>query len=285
VVTQVVLPRPIVTWRTLVQADDPMRPATIGRLRELRKKHRVSDGVTVPVRGERHLEGRATYYSVLSVLATRSRHEGHEEAAAQMVEAAGHLEVAFSDRLKDFLSDHALAELPTAVFFEELTTETAKSAGFWTKHPDDLLAIGRVSVIESELARLEGISPRGEQVAVDLPSALLERQALGIGDFVWIFNRFLGDAAALVELLPAIGVGVDMSKLSDSPAIPASPLWAISLALGAASDGLTSELRIAYANRFAAGVGANLTADDLARLREDAAAGRVPRRRLLRPAG
>lgn len=283
---ELVLPRPIVTWRAVVQADDPTRAVTPGRLRELRKKHRVTSGVTVPVRGTRKLEGRATYYSVLSVLAAHSHHEGHEETAAQMVQSAGQLECDFSKRLKGFLSGHALAELPTADFFDDLTTETAKRAGAWSQQSTDLLAVAQVNAIDDDLARLEGASPRGEPVAIDLPSSLLERQKLGTGDFVWVFNRFVGDTAALVELLPAIHVRVDMQRLSDAfhefP-ILAQPLFMPSF-LNAEDDGLTNELRMAFADRFSAGVGANLSAEELASLREDAIAGRVPRRRL-RPAG
>lgn len=286
VASEVVFPRPVVTWRTVVQAYDPTRTVTPGRLRELRKKHRVTAGVTVPVRGTHKLEGRATYHSVLSVLAARSHQEGREKTAAQMVHAAEQLEGAFSERLKGFLSDHTLAELPTADFFDDLTTETAKCAGAWSKQSTDLLAVARVSEIDDDLARLEGTSPRGEPVAVDLPSALLERQKLGTGDFVWIFNRFVGDAAALVELLPAIHVRIDMQQLGD--AFCELPMWAdpfsANSSLNADYDGLTSELRIAFANRFSAGAGANLSTEDLATLHKDTMAGRVPRRRL-RPAG
>jgi hypothetical protein len=282
---EVVFPRPVVTWRSVVQADDPTRAVTPGRLRELRKKHRVTAGVTVPVRGARGLEGRATYHSVLSVLATRSHKEGHPETAVQTLQAAERLESAFAARLKSFLSEHTLAELPTAEFFEELSTETAKCAGVWSKQTSSLLAVAQVGEIDDGLAHLEGTSPRGESLAVDLPSALLEPQKLGLGDVVWIFNRFVGDAAVIVELLPAMHLGIDMETdeaLRALPSLDRTPFPSSSF--DPDHDGLTNELRTAYAGRFSAGVGANLSADDLTALHQDMQAGRVPRRPL-RPAG
>jgi hypothetical protein len=284
-VTDVVMPRPVVPWTTVVQADDPTRAATLGRLRELRKKHRVTAGVTVPRRGERRLEGRATYYSVLSVLAARCRQEGHEEAAAEMVQAAEKVEGDFSGRLKTFLRDHTLADLPAAEFFDDLATATAECVAAWSRRAPDLLAVARVNDMADVLARLEGTSPSGEPVAVDLPRALLDRQSLTTGDLVWVFSRSVGDAA-MVELLPAMCVAVEAKSAGDTFHALAKfvkpPL--VSPLSGAGSDGMTDEERKAFADRFNATVGANLSGEDVARLQGYVVAGRLPRRRL-RPAG
>jgi hypothetical protein len=202
-----------------------------------------------------------------------------------MIQSAERLESAFAARLKGFLSEHALAELPTAEFFDELSTETAKCAAAWSKQSSGLLAVAQVGEIDDGLAHLEGTSPRGESIAVDLPSALLERQKLGLGDVVWIFNRFVGDAAVIVELLPAMHLRIDMQTDEALRALPALDRTLFpSSSLDSDHDGLTNELRIAYASRFSTGVGANLSADDVAALHQDVKAGRGPRRPL-RPAG
>jgi hypothetical protein len=284
-VDDIVLPQPVVTWVTVVQANDPTREATPGRLRELRKKHRVAAGVTVPRRGKLQLEGRATYYSVLSVLAARSRQEGREDTAAEMVRAAEQLETNFSDHLRKFLSDHALSELPTAGFFDDLCMATAERVAEWREHAKALLAVARVDEITGDLAHLEGISSHGVPVAVDLPRALLERQALTIGDLVWVFNRFVGDAA-LVELLPAMRLTVQIKSYD-------AKLWMLadwdnlanlSSSVKSATDGLSDDESREFADRYSATIAAKPNAEDLARLRGYVAAGKVPRRRL-RPAG
>jgi hypothetical protein len=283
-VDDIVLPLPVVTWVTVVQANDPTREATPGRLRELRKKHRVAAGVTVPRRGKLQLEGRATYYSVLSVLAARSRQEGREKTAAEMVSAAEQLENAFSDRLRKFLSNHSLADLPTADFFDDLCIATAEGVAEWREHAKALLAVARVDEMAEDLAHLEGTSPRGLPVAVDLPRALLERQALTAGDLVWVFNRFVGDAA-LVELLPAIRVAVQVKSSNAKLLAPlVSDTLELSPSVESTTDDLSADESREFADRYAATVAAKPTPEDLARLHSYLAAGKVPRRRL-RPAG
>lgn len=285
-VRHVVLPLPVIDWTTVVKADNPVREPTRGRLRELRKKHRVGAGVTVWHRDRRGLQGRSTYYSVLSAFAARSRQEGRDEEAEALERDAAGLESRFSERLELFLSHHRLAELPQAEFFSELTAATAWRLADWRGLSQALLAAARVHEVDGDVAHLEGSSPRGGPVAVDLPRALLERQSLGSGDLVWVFSRVVGDAV-LVELLPAVrieihprhsgpeltGLGslVDVTDATEGP-------------LTKDSDGLTAEERDEYAEGFKATVGGDLTAAELSDLRSDAAARRLPRRRL-RPAG
>jgi antitoxin component of MazEF toxin-antitoxin module len=176
--------------------------------------------------------------------------------------------------------------LPQAEFFNELTTATAERLASWSGLVQALLAAARVHEIEGDVAHLEGSSPRGGSVAVDLPRALLERRRLKIGDLVWVFSRVVGDAA-LVELLPAIRIemrsrtsGQDLLELrllvdvADAPDGPAAE----------ESDGLTPEERDEYAEQFRATVGSDLTAAELSDLQSVAAAGRLSRRRL-HPAG
>jgi hypothetical protein len=281
----VVLPLPVVGWVTVVRADNPTRAATRGRLRSLREKNRVAGGVTVARRGNQGLEGRSTYYSVLSALAVRSAQQGHDEDASGLAKASAQLEAKFSAQLKQFLSHHSLDQLPQAAFFDDLTAATARSLASWNGLSRMVLAAARVDEVEDDIAHLEGTSPRGISIAVDLPLALLERQSLGTGDLVWVFSRLIEDAA-FVELLPATRLLVESS--SDADVLSALLLLSTSVAdappapLG--EDGLTDDERAVFAARFNATVGANLTAEDLADLRRDAAAGLLPRRRL-RPTG
>jgi hypothetical protein len=279
-----VLPLPVIDWTVVVKADDPTRKATRGRLRELRRKRRVTAGLTVWRRGSRGLQGRATYYSVLAALAARIWQEGHDEEAAGLEQAAAELESRFSARLEVFLSGHSLSQLPQAEFFDELTAATARSLAGGSRVFQTLLAAARVDEIEDDVAHLEGSSPRGGQVTVDLPRALVERQSLKVGDLVWVFSRIVGDAA-LVELLPATRITLQADFPSHVPGglmslVDVDPMGR----LGEGSDGLTGEERAEYAQQFRTTVGADLSADDLEELKADATAERMPRRRL-RPAG
>jgi hypothetical protein len=202
-----------------------------------------------------------------------------------MAQAAEKVEDDFSERLKKFLSDHALSDLPTAEFFNDLATATAKCIAIWGRRAPDLLAVARVNEMAGVLARLEGIAPDGEPVAVDLPRALLDRQSLTTGALVWVFSRAVGDAA-MVELLPAMRVAVQTEAAGETfhalmkfvePPLASTPS-------DVQSDGMTTEERGAFASRFNATVGANLSAEDVARLQGYVATEGVPKRRL-RPAG
>jgi hypothetical protein len=264
---------PIVDWKAVARAYNPTQEPTRGRLRELCKKYRLSAGFTVFRRGEHGLEGRSTYYSLLSVLAGRSRQEGQDEEGSELEQAAIGMVEQFSVPLAEFLSQHSLKQLPQADFFYDLTAATAQRLAEHGRPLRSLVAAARVDEIADDVAHLEGTSPRGGPVAVDLPSALLERQGVVPGDLVWVFSRVVGDAA-LVEVLQAIQapVRVDVNW----------PAGAWPVVLG--SDGLTDEERAEDAAHFSAAVGANLIAEELAGLRADAAAGRIARRRL-HPAG
>lgn len=263
-----------------------MREPTRGRLRELRKKRRVGAGVTVWRRGRRGLQGRSTYYSVLAALAARSRQEGRSEEAEALERSASQLEVQFSKRLELFLSQHSLAQLPQAEFFNELTVATAERLADWNGVCQALLAAARVREVEDDVAHLEGLSPRGGPVAVDLPRALLERQSLKPGDLVWVLSRVVGDAA-LVELLPAVRIQMQSDAQEQGRklgSLAVDVVYIPEFHPGDESDGLTAEERDDYAASFNAGVGADLTSAELSDLRADVAAGRLARRRL-RPAG
>lgn len=276
-VSYAVVPLPVIEWTTVVKADDPLRVASRGRLRELRKKLPMSDGIVVYRRGQRGLAGRSTYHSVLSAFAVRSRREGEAESAELLGSQASHLERRFAAQLGDFLSRNSLAQLPQAEFFGELTTATAERLAAWRGLADAVLAAARVEEIADDVAHLEGASPRGGPVVIDLPRALLDRQSLAVGDLVWVFRRVVGDAA-IVELLPAVRVEI---KHHDRARLPEWSLTPMELDV---SDGLTSQERSDYAEEFKATVGGDLAADDLAVLLQDASAGRIARRRL-RPAG
>jgi hypothetical protein len=280
-----VVPLPVVEWRTVVQADSPGRQATVGRLRELRKKNLVGAGVTVAHREGRRLRGRSTYYSVLAALAVRSRADGHDPDAAFLTDAASALESRFAEALREFLARRPLRDLPEAPFFPDLAAATAERLADWSRLPEDVLAAAVVSEVEGGRAHLEGTSARGEPVTVDLPRALLDRDELTTGDLVWVSARLLG-SAALVEVLPAVELRLDVAGLEAG-----SPLRLLSAPAGGrppagspGSDGLEADERAAMAASYRATAAASLDPEDLASLRQDASAGRLPRRSL-RPAG
>jgi hypothetical protein len=284
-IRHVVLPLPIVDWKAVVLAYNPTREPTRGRLRELRKKYLLAAGFTVFRRGEHGLEGRSTYYSVLSALAGRIRQEGRDEEGNELEQAATRLVEQFSVPLEEFLSHHSLKQLPQADFFYDLTAATAQRLAEHSRPPRSLLAAARVDEVVDDVAHLEGTSPRGGPVTVDLPRALLDRQSVMPGDLVWVFSRVVGDAA-LVELLPAVRAPMRVDVLWHAGAWPEILIdeWTRDHHIGIGSDGLTDEERAQHAAQFNATVGANLTAEELARMREKIAEGRIARRRL-HPAG
>jgi hypothetical protein len=279
---------PVIEWTTVVKADNPMREASRGRLRELRKKLQMSDGIVAYRRGRRGLEGRSTYYSVLSALAARSRQAGQAVSAAQLGKSASLLEARFQAQLAEFLSKNDLDQLPRADFFYELTTATAQYLAEWHGLSDAVLAAARIEEITADVAHLEGASPRGGPVVIDLPRVLLDRQSLGEGDLVWVFRRVVGDAA-IVELLPAVRIEVRLDERGQLPEwlaalldVPLEGDWLDRH--HDASDGLTNQERADFAAVFDVTVGGDLAASDIAALREDVITGRVAKRRL-RPAG
>src|SRR5580698_9277248 len=136
-----VLPMPVVDWTEVVLAEDPTRHATRERLRQLQKKHLVGSGVKVTKRDKKGLAGSATYFSVLTALAAKSRHEGRHEDAELLLSAANELEFRFGDKLREFLATCPLGMLNNADFFEDLATATASRVSWWTKRSHALLAV------------------------------------------------------------------------------------------------------------------------------------------------
>jgi hypothetical protein len=281
----VVLPVPVVDWTTVVKARDPTREPTRGRLRELRRKGHLADGIAVTRRGDRSLQGRASYYSVLSALAARCRQEGADEDAAELEQSASELETRFREQIQDFLRTHHLADLPDADFCEELATATAEQLARWRRLPQALLAAAVVASTDDNITHLHGASPRGEPVEVDLPRLLLERQSLTIGDTVWVLSRVVGDAV-LVELLPAIRVQLPnwkRERIRTELAGLVDITWPQESQV-AGDDGLAEDDRAARAEHYRSTVAADLAMEQMAQLKAAAAAGQIPRRRL-RPAG
>lgn len=281
-----VLPWPLIDWTALLKADNPTRRPSTGRLRQLREKNQVSAGVTVYRRGQRGLQGRATYYSVLSAIAARVRRDGQVGDAERLEQAASELERRFAGRLESFLSRHDLDQLPQADFFGQLTAETAERLSDWGGLPQALLAAAKVEDVQDGVAHLEGSSPRGGPAAVDLPWKLLERQRIRPGDVVWVFSRVIEDAA-LVELLPAVRIEINPHdaglELAEAHARVFAPSW-LEGPSADTNDGLTAGERSESAARFRATVGGDLTSAEVGDLKAAAAMGRLPRRRL-RPAG
>jgi hypothetical protein len=278
-----IVPWPLVDWPAVVRAADPTREPTRGRLRELRKQGRLTDGITVTRRGGRGFQGRANYYSVLSALAERCRQDGNEVDATALARSASELEARFRDRLQAFFATRALADLGDASFSEELAIATAKGLGGWRHMDHVLLASAVVASMDGDIVRLRGASPKGLPVDVDLPRPLVERHSLTPGDLAWVFSRVVGDAA-LVEIIPALRVPIGNREAMRAPTAPGVQfdIFWHGQPLAAGDDGLTDDERAAYAKRYRDTGAASLTDQQTAAIK--AAAGEIPRRRL-RPAG
>lgn len=272
-----VLPMPVVDWTDVLLAEDPTRKATRERLRQLRRRNLVSRGVNVTKRDAGGLTGSGTCFSVLAALAAKSRHEGHDDDAGQLLSAASELEERFADQLREFLAKHSLDSLSQADFFDDLVGETAGMASWWAERSSALVAVAQVDDNSSALAHLAGRSATGEAADVDVPRKLLDRRSLVAGDYVWVFSR-LAEGAAVVDVLRAVLVPCRGRAAADlAPALRRQRPEV-------GDDGLTADERAVYAQHWRDGVGADLTSEELASVREDARLGKLPMRRL-RPAG
>ena len=269
------LPAPLVGWEDVLRAGEPGREPTRGRLRTLRLKGLLSEGVTVPRREGGRLSGSGTYYSVLWEWAERLRAEGQDKDAYRLEQDALQVEATFGLKLAAFLSQSSLDQLPTAEFFDQLNKRTA--AALWRSERARRLVLlaGAVVELNATLARVLGTSPTGQETEVDLPARLLEQRGVGVGNPAWVVSRVVG-GAAVVEVLPA--VWAHLNHTASDWFRWASPAW---LAHPGTTD---DELEAAAAERYRQTASAMPDADHLAGLLADARTHGLARRQL-RPAG
>jgi hypothetical protein len=264
------VPELVLTWQDLLQAADPMREPTPGRLRHLRDARQVPSGIVVVPRSGPRVAGRSTFFSGLWAWALRLRRAGEPEDAARLEDAARRVEEAFASRLSEFLSSRKLADLQEAPFFGDLAEMTVKALAA-VPHAFEAVAVsGRVVDLHWGFGRIEGHAPSGDQAVIDVPAALLARTGTASGDLVWVLSRVVG-ATALVEVVRAFP-----ARLPDAPR---GLLWAITDEAGADDADLSTA-----AGRYERGPASLPSPSRTEAVLRAARAGELPVRSL-RPAG
>ncbi len=171
----------------------------------------MSEGIRVRRRGTHGIQGSQTYYSSLWCWSERCRAEGLLRESTDLKDEAQRLESAFGDRLQAFLSDHPLADLPSAAFFEELSVGTTNALLGLAAVEGFVVAAGRVGSVTDNRARIVGKNPANEAAIVDLPVRVFLSYGLSEGADVWVLSRALG-SSALVEVVPAFRTYVRLAK-------------------------------------------------------------------------
>lgn len=194
------IPKPIVSWETVAQLSDPLREPTRERLRRLRTRSGISNGVLVRPRRSGRNAGSAVYYSALTALSAQAAESGADEPARRLGEAGAVLEERFAGRLRGFLASHPVQDLATAPFYPELVDATRRSL---SKVGVTLsFTSGKVREIEGETALIES-DRDGRSVLLEVGSAMIKAAGLAVGDYVWISRRFIGPSA-VTTLMPAV---------------------------------------------------------------------------------
>jgi hypothetical protein len=208
---QVTLPGPVEVWEDVLLAADPVHEPTRARLRTLKKAGRLSDGINVPSRGPKHLTGSRTYFSSLWGWAERSRAQGFERECTQLEAAARTFESRYEVRLKGFLGNHALEDLPSASFYPQLMSDTVAAVCTLSPLKHFVLVAGQITDVGDHRARVVGRDPSNEPAAVDLPVRVVLGRELREGQDVWVLSRVAG-SASIVEVLPAQRSWVQLAK-------------------------------------------------------------------------
>jgi len=271
----VLVPAPVVGWEDVLRAGEPGREPTRARLRTLRLRGLLSEGVTAPRREGGRLSGSGTYYSVLWEWAERLRAEGQDKDASRLERDARQVEATFGAKLALYLSQSSLDELPAAGFFDQLNRRTAAALSRSERVCDLVLAAGAVVEVKTTVARVFGVSPARDETEVDLPTRLLEQRGVALGSPVWVVSRVVG-GAAVVEVLPAVWAHLD--DAASEWFRWAAPAWL-------AHPGSTDEdLEDAAAEHYRRTAAAMPDSGHVTGLLADARAHRLARRQL-RPAG
>lgn len=136
-------PMPFVDWRALVQASDPLKPATRARYRTLVGRG-ITHGVTASVHDAHRLSGKRTFHSVLALLAIKADQAGDADGQRFLSDAASRFERTYGDRLTAWLASETAENLPEADWFTEAAQDTRRSLDQWTRLRD--VEIGRAHV-------------------------------------------------------------------------------------------------------------------------------------------
>ena len=200
------IPDPLVDWKVVLRAADPLKEPTRARYRNLIKGGVASGGVTTPVRGAtRGLAGKKTLHSVLAALAVRADRAGDHDGARLLSDAALQLEQRFAARISAFLLHDAPENLPRADFFHDLVLDTDVALEAWGRLDSVLFGSGRVADITGGDAHVWVTKADGESTDMLIPAELIRAQGIETGGDVWVFRTVVA-SASVVDLLPAIAL-------------------------------------------------------------------------------
>lgn len=208
-----IIPRPIVSWETVVRLSDPLHAPSRQRLRTLKASRTASGGVRVVSRRRGRASGSAVYYSALTALAAQAKHVGDEDTARRLSSEGSQIEATFRDLLQDFLSTQPLEALTNASFYPELVAATKRAVDLVWSHKSGDLIVGQIKIVREDLAEIDGTF-QDHAARVDLPTALVDQIGSRAGDYVWVLRRLVG-SAAVVTVLPAVASEPD-EQLDDA---------------------------------------------------------------------
>ncbi|MFF3034807.1 hypothetical protein ACFVS7_27850 [Streptomyces rubiginosohelvolus] len=207
-------PWPLANLEQILQAVDPVKPATQQRLRTLKAKS-LSAGLLAPLSGEGRLAGRISLFCDLNIDAAVLRRQGNEELAADYRSAASALE----DRLLKLLQE-------SHVQLDELyEASRPRSLDAWKvlrsftrdcrQARDQLQPVPNERVITGILREHRGDNvrffPESDGSFIDLPVEVLRRLNLSIGDPVVMVHELIASGVTVTR----VRAGVCLPELDE----------------------------------------------------------------------
>lgn len=218
--TGVVRPWPLADWRQIVGAAHPAAEATQQRLRTLRSRSVLSDGIQEAVKSRGSLEGKVSLFCELNVDAAVLSRKGLDEQAARYREAASDLE----KQLVGMLADHHVraAELlrTTAPRRSAATRVLSAFSDACARARKELAPVPDEDVVTGILAERSGdwvhfsCVNRGRDF--DIPWTMALRAGLSIGDPAVVTRELLPNGNAVVRLQPGLRSSVQEEAEDDT---------------------------------------------------------------------
>jgi hypothetical protein len=191
-------PVPLVTWETVVRANEPTANPTRARYRTIKGRGRATEGVRIQRREGGRAQGTDTVHSVLGVIAAYARRADMEDLSEALLAEARSLEAMYGRAVRstDVTTGESATELYRAMSAATLEALRRHEDG-WSS----ILAYAVVKSADSRVARVEESWSEGDVAEMDLPRALLDYWSISRGDGLWLFCQIQG-STALFEVLP-----------------------------------------------------------------------------------
>lgn len=192
-----VVDRPVLDWSAVVRAARPTAEPSRARLRTLRAHGLAGDGVHV--RGG-HPAGSHTYYLAGTAYVARLARRGDYMRAQELARAVAGMEKSWQVRLRRFLQDSPLSELPAAPWYQELVEESRTLLERFGASDLTLLS----GLVDQTLptVRVTGQTPEGTAASVDLPPELVTGLGLSVGDPVVVLQQHPAPGTVVLEVVP-----------------------------------------------------------------------------------